>query len=207
MRSYNLPQGESLLHAKVIGRSKDADGNVIGVYDANPMLNTMLYDVEFPDGEIREYSANVIAENVYAQVDTDGHSYNILDGIVDYKKESNAIDKVDKFVMTKSGQRQLRKSTKGWKLLVAWKDGSEQWIPLSVMKESNPIEVAEFAVAKGINDEPAFCWWVPYTLRKRDKIISAVKARVKRTTHKYGVEIPRTVKEAYALDEKNGRNL
>ena len=54
------------------------------------------------------------------------------------------------------------------------------------MKESNPIEVAEFAIARGINDEPAFCWWVPYTLHKRDKIILAVNARVKRITYKYG---------------------
>ena len=45
----------------------------------------MVYDVEFPDGEVREYSANTLAENIYAQVDTEGHSYNILDGIVDYK--------------------------------------------------------------------------------------------------------------------------
>ena len=59
-------------------------------------------------------------------------------------------------MMTKSSQRRLWKSTKGWKLLVAWKDGSEQWIPLSAMKESNPIEVAEFAVARGIDDESAY---------------------------------------------------
>lgn len=202
-----LPQGEKLQSAKVIGRSKDIDGNIIGTYDHNPILNTMIYDVEFPDGAVREYSANVIAENIYAQVDVEGHSYNILDGIVDYKKASNAIDKADKFIMTKSGQRRLRKSTAGWKLLVAWKDGSEQWIPLSVMKESNPVEVAEFAVSKGISDEAAFCWWVPYTLRKRDVIISAVRARVKRVTHKYGVEIPRNIKEAYALDVKNGNTL
>jgi len=75
------------------------------------------------------------------------------------------------------------------------------------MKESIPIEVAKFAIAKGIANESAFCWWVPYTLRKRDAIISAVKARVKRVTHKYGVEIPRTVEEAYKLDEKNGNTL
>ena len=78
---------------------------------------------------------------------------------------------------------------------------------MSVLKESNPIEVAEFAVARGIDVEAAFCWWVPYTLRKRDSIISAVNARVKRVTHKYGVEIPRTVKEAYLLDERNGNTI
>ena len=41
------------------------------------------------------------------------------------------------------------------------------------MKESNPIEVAEYAVARKIDDEPAFEWWVPYALRKRDVIVSA----------------------------------
>ena len=71
------------------------------------------------------------------------------------------------------------------------------------MKESNPIEDAEFVVAKGIDDEAAFCWWIPYILRKLDTVISAVKARVKRVTHKYGIEIPRTVEEAYKLDARN----
>ena len=57
------------------------------------------------------------------------------------------------------------------------------------LKNSNPIEVAEFAVAQGIDKEPAFTWWVPYTLRRRDRIIAGVNSRVKRTTHKYGIEI------------------
>ena len=43
------------------------------------------------------------------------------------------------------------------------------------MKEAHPIEVAEFAKAHGIDSEPAFAWWVPYMLRKRDVILSAVR--------------------------------
>ncbi len=38
--------------------------------------------------------------------------------------------------------------TRGGKLLVAWLDGSTDWIPLKDLKESNPVEVAEYAVAK-----------------------------------------------------------
>ena len=49
----------------------------------------------------------------------------------------------------------------GWKLLVKWSDGSETWVPLKDMKESHPLEVADFAKARGIADEPAFSWWVP----------------------------------------------
>ena len=50
-----------------------------------------------------------------------------------------------------------------------------------------------------INTEPAFNYWVPHTLRKRDSIISLVKKRQTRylkKTHKFGIEMPNTVKEA-----------
>ena len=197
-----LPQGENMQLAKVVGRTRNDDGTQIGTFDIDPMLNTLVYDVQFPDGSVKEYAANTIAENIYSQVDPEGYSLTLLDEIVDFKKDENALNKADKYVTTKSGRKRLRKSTAGWKLLVSWKDGSNQWVPLSVMKESNPVDVAEFAKAVGIDDEPFFQWWVPYTLRKRDRIVSAVNARVKRVTHKYGVEIPRTITEALAIDEK-----
>ena len=203
----NLPQGEAMQSAKVIGRAMDEDGNLIGRYDDNPILNTMVYNVEFPDGDIREYSANVIAENMYAQVDANGYSHTILESIMDYSKDGTAVERDDMYITTKSGTRRMRQSTVGWKLLVLWKDGSEEWVPLKLLKESNPVEVAEFAISQGIENEPAFAWWVPYTLRRRDKIISAVNARVKKVSHKYGVELPRTVQEAFALDEKNGNTM
>jgi hypothetical protein len=44
------------------------------------------------------------------------------------------------------------------------------------MKESHPVEVAEFAKARDIADATVFVWWVPYTLWKRDVILSAVKS-------------------------------
>ena len=204
----NLPQGEEMKAARVIGRSKNRDGNVIGSYNDNPLINTMVYDVEFPDGAIREYAANVIADNMYAQVDADGFSHAILSDILAFDKdEAVAVQMKDKYVYTKSGQKRLRTSTRGWKLLVSWKNGTEEWIPLSTMKTSNPIEVAEFAIANSIDKEPAFCFWIPYTLRKRDRIIAGVNARVQRVTHKYGVELPRSIKEALALDVRNGNNF
>ena len=84
------------------------------------------------------------------------------------------------------------------------KDGSEQWFPLKYLKGSNPIDVAEYAKSWGIDDEPAFKWWVPYTLGKWDNIIAAVKARFWLATHKYGIEVPRSIEHAKQLDKKNG---
>jgi hypothetical protein len=42
------------------------------------------------------------------------------------------------------------------------------------VKEANPIELAEYAVANKIDKEPAFAWWVSYCLRKRKQIISKI---------------------------------
>ena len=128
----------------------------------------------------------------------------MMEAVIDHKKDkSTAISKTDMYVVTKRGQRKLRKTTCGWKLLIKWKDETESWVPLKDLKESHPVEVAEYAKANSIADEPAFAWWVPYTLRKRDVIISAVKNRIRKTTHKYGIEIPTSVKHAYEIDRKN----
>jgi hypothetical protein len=199
------PAGPAVCKGTVKQRAIAPTGKTMGTYDQNPLMNTMVYEVEFEDGDIVEYSANSIADNMLRQIDSEGFSITMLAGIVDFKKdETVAVSKSDGWVVTKRGNKKKRKTTQGWKLLVRWKDDSETWVPLKDIRASFPIEVAEFARARGIDEEPAFAWWVPYTLRKRDVIISAVKCRAKQATHKYGVEIPRSVEQAYNIDKKNG---
>ena len=111
------------------------------------------------------------------------------------------------YVTTNSGKRHARKTTAGWKLLVLRNNGTKKWILLSVMKNSKPVVVADFSVSQGVDRETAFICCVPYTLRCRDRIISGFNSRVKRFTHKYEVELPRTAQEDYALDENNGNNF
>ena len=135
-------------------------------------------------------------KNILYQVDLSGNHSHVLDGIIDCKSDSSAVTKENAFVVTKRGKRSLRQTTIGWKFQVLWKDGTKQWIPLKVMKESNPVEVAEFVTARGIADEPAFAWWVPFTLKKRDCIIAAVNSRVIKRTHKFGLEVPRSIEHA-----------
>ena len=195
-----------MINGKVIGRVKDEDGTMVGQYDPNPLKNTAVYEVEFEDGQVKEYAANAIAEAIYSQCDAEGWRYTLLDSIVDYKMDEGAAD--SRFVYTKSGRRRLRQTTKGWSLKVRWKSGEEQWVPLRVMKESNPVETAEFACLHRIQHEPAFAWWVPYVIKKKKAIISSLKARkARKKTHKYGIQIPRTAKEAYELDRLNGNTM
>ena len=70
------------------------------------------------------------------------------------------------------------------------------------MKESHPVQVAEYARARGIDEEPVFEWWVPHTLKKRHVIQAALKKGVRKTTHKYGIEIPTSGVHAFELDRK-----
>jgi hypothetical protein len=105
--------------------------------------------------------------------DEEGNQYLLMNHIVDHNKEENSVPKKDTFIGIR-GRKYPRKTTKGWKLCVEWKDGTTSWVPLSTIKESNPVEIAEYAVAHELSDEPAFSWWVPYTLKKRGAIISAV---------------------------------
>jgi hypothetical protein len=63
-----------------------------------------------------------------------------------------------KYPTMRFDQRRLRKTTQGWSLLVNWKDGTESWVRPAELKDSYPIELAEFAKALSIADEPAFAW-------------------------------------------------
>ena len=90
----------------------------MGFYHKNPILNTLVYDVEFPDGEVKEYSVNVIAENLLSQIDDEGFSQTVFDSILGYKKDDIAFEKKDLYFRIRSETKHMRKTTCGWKFLV-----------------------------------------------------------------------------------------
>jgi len=61
---------------------------------------------------------------------------------------------------------------------VKWKDGQTTWLSLKDIKESYPVNVAEHIIEKQLVEEPAFKCWVPFVMSKKDRIVSAVKARI-----------------------------
>ena len=63
-------------------------------------------------------------------------------------------------------------------MCVNWRDGTSTWERLADLKESNPIELAEYAVAQDIAHQLAFAWWVPFTLKKRQSIICSYRFRL-----------------------------
>jgi len=154
----NLNRGGQVLHGKVVGRKRDSEGNPVGHAANNPLLDTREYDVEFIDGSTEAYSTNLIAEAMYSQVDDEGRSHVLLKEITDHRKDGSAVEKDDAFFVSQSGRRCRRRTTKGWELNVTWKDGSSSWLPLRELKDSFPVQVAEYAVANKIAEEAAFAW-------------------------------------------------
>jgi hypothetical protein len=110
-------------------------------------------------------------------VDDEDNMFQLLDEIMDHKKDDTAIDIANGTVTTSSGNVKPKITTQGWQLLMLWKDKSTSWVKLKDLKAFNPVELAEYAVANWIAEEPAFKWWVSNTLRKRNHIISKVKKR------------------------------
>jgi hypothetical protein len=205
-----LPKGTVMVKGRMAARKRDRDGNPVGRANDNPILDTRSYIVNFFDGNQTELTANMIAESLYSKCDPNGNQYVLLEEIVDHQCLPAAIKQSDQRIVRADEKTYLKHSTIGWQLCCQWKDGSTSWENLADLTESHPIETAKYAKILGINLEPAFNWWVPHVLRKRDRIISLVRKRNPRylkRTHKFGIELPKTVKEALELDKKNGNTF
>jgi hypothetical protein len=72
------------------------------------------------------------------------------------------------------------------------------------MKEAYPVQVAEYAVANKILEEPAFAWWAQHVLRKRDCIIRKVKSPYWSRTHKFSILLPKSLKKHFDLKGSRG---
>ena len=137
-----LPRNDKLKLGTVIERSVDKHGVPIGRSNNNPILDSREYRVDFEDGEVLDYAANVIAENLYSQVDSEGRRYLLMDSIIDQKSDKNAVAKDDEFVVV-NGKRHRKKTTKGWSFNIQWKYETTTWEPLKLLKETNPVDVAD----------------------------------------------------------------
>ena len=95
------------------------------------------------------------------------------------------------FIMTRTGTKRCRETTKGFEVLVQWKDGRTTWVTLKDMKNSYPV----------------FAWWIWHLLEKCNRIIGNLKSKHWVQMHKFGVKTPKSVQEAKAFDREKGNTL
>ncbi len=68
-----LPRGGTMVKGRVSACKRDQDGNPVGLANANPILDTRTYIINFDDGDQTELIANLIAESLFSQCDPDGN--------------------------------------------------------------------------------------------------------------------------------------
>ena len=117
-----ISHGDTVAQGIVRRRKRDVEGNTIGRANRNPILDTRAYEVEFEDGSMSTYSANVIAESMYAQCDEEGQQYILFGSILYHKTDGHALSVVDQDVVVR-GKSPKHRTKKGWHLCVQWKDG------------------------------------------------------------------------------------
>ena len=193
--------------AKVTKRLQDANGIPIGTANDNPILDTRLYEVEYLDGHRASLSANAIAQNMFAQISENGNRMLMFDAIIDHRVNGTELTEDDAFITTTNGGRHRKKTTRGWEILLQWKDRSTTWETMKDIHAEYPVQLAEYALSKGIDDQPAFAWWIPYVMKKRNRIISRTKSKYWTRTHKFGICIPKSVQEAKEIDAANRNTL
>ena len=89
----------------------------------------------------------------------------MLEDISDHRVLEDAIPQDKGTFVTERGQSRKLRTTKGWEMYVTWKDGSGDWVALKDLKNCYPLEVADYTIQKGIDEQPAFVWWVPWTIK------------------------------------------
>ena len=89
-------------------------------------MSWVAYQVEFAGGKVTELTTNVIAESMYAQYNSEGNEYLLVDVLVDYQKDNKATS-LSHQQITVWGRPVTHKTTAGWQTCYQWKDGSTSW--------------------------------------------------------------------------------
>ena len=86
-----LPRGDKMARGQVICQKCNTDGNLIDRSNKNPILNTHLYEEAFPEEEMTDSAAYIIAESMYAQCDVHRDEYLFLEAFIDHQKNGSAL--------------------------------------------------------------------------------------------------------------------
>jgi hypothetical protein len=97
-------------------------------------------------------------------------------------------------------------------LLIEWEGGfPPTWEPMEVIKKDDPITLARYAQEKHLLHQPKWRWAnTILNPKKRDPLTQARQLLLKRKKTKpkyqFGIRVPRSLAEAYKLDEINGNH-
>ena len=80
----------------------------------------------------------------------------MYESIADHRVDKTELRGDDGVIKSSNGGRRYKETTQGWDILIQWKDGSTTWEKLKDVKQSYPVQLAEYAHEKRLSMEPAF---------------------------------------------------
>ena len=104
--------GDHMQAARIVKVATDPLGKEKGIYNPNPILDSRVYEVMFPDGAVEQYTDNNLAENMLGQVDDYGHRHQLLESITDHRTDGTESDTQESYI------------TRGHELKCDWTDGT-----------------------------------------------------------------------------------
>ena len=116
----------------VVKRSHGIDGREICCLHSNPLFEKSEYYIELKDRTQDKYTANIVVDDMYAQVDDEGHQFQLLADIQNNQNDRKAISKEEKNIRSANGMDRDKIINRVWEVIVLWKDGSTDWIQLKI---------------------------------------------------------------------------
>ena len=81
-----------------------------------------MYKVEYADGKSYALSANLISENMFAQIYEESNHHILMDKITDHRFDKADVKSQYAFVTTSSGTKRRRHTTQGVIICIKWRD-------------------------------------------------------------------------------------
>jgi hypothetical protein len=75
------------------------------------------------------------------------------------------------------------------------------------LKEINPVEVADYSVAKSLFNSPACVWWATHVIKKRISSIADDTTSYHKCNQKFGIEVSKIWDDCVRLDKENYNTL
>ena len=97
--------GDRLELSRVKNRLKDTNGKPIGVANDKPIVDLRMYEVEYHYGYVGAMAANVIDDNLFAEVDQNGNIFVLIEYIINIRTDGTQTLQKDVLVITKSATK------------------------------------------------------------------------------------------------------
>ena len=144
--SLSRGKNTSMEFSIVKQRMTDVNSFPLGTPNKWVAIYIIQYDVEYLDGTLKTISDNIIAVYIPSQVASDGHRQYLLDKIIYRRSDDTAVSTGNNMYHDTNGIPQQKYTTVGHQVRVQWVAGSSNWIALMNMKNSYPVELAEYAI-------------------------------------------------------------